>query len=488
MAEHTIMDAEGVSNMSGEKDIIKELRKAEERGCFQSLDTDIMENQLEQDLSVENGERSQTTRNFVQNQIQENKRLINTDEIFEHVSIPICVISDDQIILKCNPAFEKFSKSLKNQIEKKTYWYEFISDLNWDYLETKYKTKINKKINELDAIDCTFITRDNTEKNIQLNINNIPHTQFKIVTFIDISKQKKIEQTLQESENKFKIITENSADAIFITDTQGNYQYVNTAACNLLGYSYDELIKMNIADISKKEKVEQQIRVFQELLKEGHMLSEIELRRKDGSFILADLNAVVLPNGLIYGSCRDISERKKQESIISKSEEKFRTFFDSSTDAYCIHSIPDLRIIEVNDEACKRFGYSKEEFKNISIDDISVLPSFSIKNEEKHKKIKKVFDGETQSFEWLSKTRNGKHIWHLMTLKTIEIDGKKRILAQAKDITEIKKTQEELKKRLEELQKWKKFTVGRELRMKELKEQIRKIKKSKKGTEIIKED
>jgi len=483
------MDGKGVSHMSSEKDIINELRKAEESGCFQSVNTDIMKHQLIQDIHVENCEKSQATPNSSQDQIQENFPSINPDELFEHIYIPICVISDDQIILKCNPAFETLSKSEKNQIEGKKYWYDFISELNWDYLETKYRQRINKKINELDAIDCTFTSNDNTKKSILLNINNIPYTQLWIVTFIDISKQKKIEQTLQESENKFKVITENSADAIFITDTQGSYQYVNTKACNLLGYSYDELIKMNIADISRKEKVEEQIKVFQTLLKNGHLVSEIELRKKDGSLILVDLNAVVLPNGLIYGSCRDISERKKHESIICKSEEKFRTFFDSSTDAYCIHSIPDMRILEVNDEACKRFGYSKEEFKNISIDEISVIPSFSIKNVENQKKIKKVFDDEFQSFEWLSKTRNGKHIWHLMTLKTIEIDGEKRILAQAKDITEIKNTQEELKKKIEELQKWKKFTVGRELRMKELKEQIRNIENSKKKrTKIIRED
>jgi len=136
-------------------------------------------------------------------------------------------------------------------------------------------------------------------------------------------KQRQAEKALKESENKFRIITERSADAIFLTDEKGHYQYVNTMASKLLGYSQEELLKMNVDEISMEKKMGRPVTPkFDQLLKKGQLVTELELRKKDGTILPVDLNAVLLPNGLVYGSCRDISERKKTEQELIKAKEK----------------------------------------------------------------------------------------------------------------------------------------------------------------------
>lgn len=136
----------------------------------------------------------------------------------------------------------------------------------------------------------------------------------------DVTSRKLAQKALEESETKFKTITESSADAIFITDRRGNYVYVNQTASELLGYSVEELTQMNISDLSMLEQVESNLRTLETLLSEGNLFTEISLVRKDGSRLPADLNAIILPNGLVYGSCRDITERKRAEEALRESK------------------------------------------------------------------------------------------------------------------------------------------------------------------------
>jgi PAS domain S-box-containing protein len=134
----------------------------------------------------------------------------------------------------------------------------------------------------------------------------------------DITRQKKGGNFLKNSEEKFRIITENSADAIFITDQRGRYLYTNKEVSNMLGYSPDEMKNKTIADLSPVAKIEEYIEFFNHILSVGKGFTEIELLKKDGNYISTDLNIVLLPDGLVYGSCRDISKRKKAEKDLAE--------------------------------------------------------------------------------------------------------------------------------------------------------------------------
>ena len=128
---------------------------------------------------------------------------------------------------------------------------------------------------------------------------------------------------LRESEAQFRIITEHSADAIFITDQAGHYSYVNQAASDLLGYSKEELVGMSILDVTRRDGADQTRQSHAMIQQHGHQyVDEIALRKRDGSFVSVDLNAVVLPNGSVYGSCRDITERVRvRDRILQESAE-----------------------------------------------------------------------------------------------------------------------------------------------------------------------
>src|ERR1035437_8948337 len=131
------------------------------------------------------------------------------------------------------------------------------------------------------------------------------------------------ERQLKDSEEKFRSIMEHSADAIFITNQQGKYIYTNKSASDILGYTSEELKSKTFVDISPPDKVAEYIELFNQILNNKEkILTEIELLKKDGNYIPTDLNVVLLPDGTVYGSCRDITQRKKSEQALNDLNKK----------------------------------------------------------------------------------------------------------------------------------------------------------------------
>lgn len=135
----------------------------------------------------------------------------------------------------------------------------------------------------------------------------------------DITELKKAEKALQQSEEKHRSYAENAPLGIFVVDDKGKYIDVNPRACELLGYTRDELVKLSIPDISIPKN---NINIFQLLRKEGIISSESRLKRKDGSLVDVRLDAVSLPNDQFMAFCTDITERKKAELELITAKEK----------------------------------------------------------------------------------------------------------------------------------------------------------------------
>jgi len=170
----------------------------------------------------------------------------------------------------------------------------------------------------------------------------------------------KTEKELKESEEKFRTIIENSADAIFVADANGNYVFTNKKVTELLGFSQEEMVLKKITDLAPPEQADKYMSLFNQLLSLGKVTGELDLLRNDGSFLPVDLNAVVLPGGLIYGSCRDISEKKLAEKALIESEKKYRSIFENIQDVYYqIDNSGNISIISPS--ITKLSGYTSQE-------------------------------------------------------------------------------------------------------------------------------
>ena len=136
--------------------------------------------------------------------------------------------------------------------------------------------------------------------------------------------RKRAADALRESVNKYRMLVEQAADVISIIDPEGNYIEVNSKACELLGYTREELLRMNAADFIPPEDLAAQPIHFAELRAGQTVLTERWLRRKDGSLVLVETSARMLDDGRIQAITRDITERKRVEAALRESEERLR--------------------------------------------------------------------------------------------------------------------------------------------------------------------
>lgn len=173
----------------------------------------------------------------------------------------------------------------------------------------------------------------------------------------DITKSKEI---LQASEAKFRSYINNSPDGIFVVDDSGHYIDVNPAACEITGYSKQELLTKNIADLQPAETLEDDLKVFYLLKEKCHISYELKFVRKDGSVRWWSIDGVKLAEDRYLGFVRDIHDRKMSEQKLVEQKILFETMFNTITDGVVITDT-ERKIVLANKGMSTTFGYRPEE-------------------------------------------------------------------------------------------------------------------------------
>ncbi len=152
--------------------------------------------------------------------------------------------------------------------------------------------------------------------------NKLPYTIKRALReWEHITNTKIAENSLRKSEEKLRSLIEHAVDAIFMGDLDGNFISVNSKACELTGFSKEELLMMNMADLFTQEELKMNALQY-ELLKKGeNVINTRQLKKKDGSYIPVEMNSKFMSNGYFQSFFRDISERLRTEELKRKFEE-----------------------------------------------------------------------------------------------------------------------------------------------------------------------
>lgn len=132
----------------------------------------------------------------------------------------------------------------------------------------------------------------------------------------DISERKLSEIAVRESEEKFRSYIENMPDGIFIADENGKYLEVNTATCQITGYSETELLNMTVLNITSPESLEEAGNQFIKVMSTGSGYCELHYRHKNGTDRIWSIDGVKLSDTRILGFVKDITERKQTEALL----------------------------------------------------------------------------------------------------------------------------------------------------------------------------
>jgi PAS domain S-box-containing protein len=190
-----------------------------------------------------------------------------------------------------------------------------------------------------------------------------------VVAHENITDRKLAAEKLLQSEARVTGILEGAADAIFIMDRQGFYRYVNHEATRLLGYDRDQLLRMSLRDLTPAKDLARVLHQFATILARGSLRSEMQLKRSDGVQLAVELNATVLPDGSVFGSCRDITERNNTLAALHENEERFRLAFVHSPIGMVLCHL-DGHVFKVNSAVCRMTGFDEEEIIGRRLSDL----------------------------------------------------------------------------------------------------------------------
>jgi PAS domain S-box-containing protein len=266
----------------------------------------------------------------------------------------------------------------------------------------------------------------------------------------DISEMERTKTLAGKSELRHNRILNSLAIGILVSDETGKIVYANDTVQGLLRRRPEQIIGLMPEDLVADEYRETVQSNYLARTKGEKGRVEYRFKRGDGSSIWVQVTAVPLFDNGIYGgtiaSIVDITEQRRDAELIRESEKKFREIFNNMHDAVMIHE-PDGTFSEVNDLACERFGYSREELLRMKPEDLDVPERAAEIPEKKRMLLEK---GEA-IFESVHVAKDGRTIPSEINATVIEYNHRPAILVVCRDITERKNADTRLERATEKL-------------------------------------
>lgn len=266
-----------------------------------------------------------------------------------------------------------------------------------------------------------------------------------VETFEDITERVRAEEAIRESEARYRTLFDSATDAIFVHDEEGRMLDCNSVACERLGYSREELLKLGPHDLDAPEYTGGVVaeRVA-ELRETGETTYETAHVTRDGRLIATEVSARIIEYSgtpAVISVARDITERKEAERQLMLSERKFRAFTEQSLTPIWV--VQDGRIVYCNAALAVYIGVADTaQAHNARIRDIVAADDRT----ELEGKLNALLLGEVEAARMVIRfsPAPGQVRWHDAQFARIEYEGRAAVLAASQDITEIKLLMEQL--------------------------------------------
>lgn len=261
------------------------------------------------------------------------------------------------------------------------------------------------------------------------------------------------------------------SECISITDMQDNILFVNQAFLDTYGYSKEELIGKHITFLRTDRSDPLLATEILPKTLNGAWEGKILNKKKDGTEFWVLLRTGIVKDEAgnpvaLVGSAQDLTEKIKAENRLKEVQDRYRQLFNDIKDVV-YESSPDGKLIDINDSGLEMFGYSsKEELLKIDVvNDLYVNPA----DRDKFKSIVES-SGYVKNYELTVKRKNGEHLVVLETSFAYK-DANGKVVSYRgilRDITEIKKAEQQLKNYVRELAKVNKQLVESEEELKSI--------------------
>jgi PAS domain S-box-containing protein len=271
-----------------------------------------------------------------------------------------------------------------------------------------------------------------------------------LMTFIDIHDQKLTQENLKKSEEKLRTIIEHSNELFYIHDTEHALTYASQTSVDLLGFTPEEMM-IKWTELATDNPMNQKgLETTEKGIATGEKQEPylLELAKKDGTNVLLEIDESPVKDATgkvvaISGAARDVTEQKRTEQRLLKSEKSFRDLFDSITDLIYTQDL-DGRFTSINHALGTLFGYEKDELIGRLTSDFmkpEMRPFFKSEYLEQIK-TKGHHEGITSYF-----SKDGKKFYIDYRNSLVDPDDEKPYISgTGRDVTEQVSSQREIKR------------------------------------------
>ncbi len=287
-------------------------------------------------------------------------------------------------------------------------------------------------------------------------------------------------RNLAESEERFRNLVESTSDWVWEVNEDGVYTYASPKVRDLLGYEPEEVIGKTPFDLMPPEEANRVAEIFGRVAACREPFASLENvnRRRDGRLVVLETSGVPFfdADGRFRGYRgidREITERKKTEARLKESEAKFQSIASAARDAVILLD-DEGRLTFWNEAAEKMFGRNAEEVAGRTLHFVLAPLRYHEAYRKGYSAFAKTGEGPVvgKTLEIEALRRDGTEFPIELSVSAVLIGDRWHAVGILRDITQRKRAEAELEARVDELERFRRATVDREFRIKELRDRI----------------
>lgn len=293
-----------------------------------------------------------------------------------------------------------------------------------------------------------------------------------VVVFRDISERKEAEQALRESRATARGLLDATQESLLLLDKEGIIIAVNQTAARRHQKTPEELFGTNFFDLLPQDILESRRARFNSVLQTGTPLDFEDTQ--EGIVFHNSYFPVQAKTGEFTGVAifaQDITKRKRAEEAVQKSEKEYRVLFENANVGILVAQDQMFRF--VNPQMEKLLAFKQTELMSRSLTDFFHPDDRNMIQERHEKRLKGESVPEVYNTRIVDRYGNTK--WVELKVVPIQWDDRPAALGFMADITERKWAEEELRRNVEEMERFNKLAIGREIKMIQLKEEINEL-------------
>ena len=258
----------------------------------------------------------------------------NYRKVVERISDGFMALDLNWRFTYVNKKAEQLFKRSPGYLTGKHIWTEFPEFINSPFYKAYHKA--------MEMQENSSVKKYSTALDRWIEANIYPSLSGISIYFRDITEQKKAEEKLKEKEERYRNLIERTSDGVVIYNLDGTILDFNHSSYTYLGYTREELGKLNILDFFFKDDLKKRPLSFEKLKAGFSTIDYRRLKRKDGSPVEMEISTTMLPDGTLMAFGRDITERKKMEAEQKRNHEELAAIYQLSNSLNKASSLEEI--------------------------------------------------------------------------------------------------------------------------------------------------